>query len=114
MKNQANAEDSSNFEDIFKSTKNVLEKLNTKQDSSSNTTTSKVPSKICDRKNLQSNNTTFPWLKFLGVKWGTKFLRKRKLQSNHTTFPWLKFLGVKWGAKFLRKRKLQSNHTTFS
>ena len=37
--------------DIFKSTTNVLEKLNTKEDCSS-TTISKVLSKICNRKNL--------------------------------------------------------------
>ena len=35
------------------------------ENSSSNTTTSKVLSKICDRKKLQSNNTTFSCLKFL-------------------------------------------------
>ena len=51
-------------EDIFKSTKNVLEKFGTKEDSY-NTTTSKVLSKICNRKNLHSNNTTFPCLKVL-------------------------------------------------
>ena len=65
VKNQANVKHPSNSEDIFKSTKNVLENLNTEKDSSSNTTTSKKLSKICDRKNLQSNNTTFPWLNFL-------------------------------------------------
>ena len=65
VKNQANVKHSSNSEDIFKSTKNVLENLNTEEDSSSNTTTSKKLSKICDRKNLQSNNTTFPWVNFL-------------------------------------------------
>ena len=64
MQNQTNAKHSTNSEEIFKSTKNVLEKCNTKDDSS-NTTTSKVLSKICKRKNLHSNNTTFPWLKFL-------------------------------------------------
>ena len=41
-----------------------LEKRSTK-DGSSSTTTSKVLSKICNRKNLHSNNTTFPWLKVL-------------------------------------------------
>ena len=46
-------------EDFFKSNKKVLEKLNTKENSSI-TTTSKVLSKIPNRKNLQSNNTTFP------------------------------------------------------
>ena len=51
-------------EDIFKSTKKVLEKRGTKEESS-NTTTSKVLNKICNRKNLYSNNTTFPWLKVL-------------------------------------------------
>ena len=64
MQNQTDTKHSINSEDIFKSTKNVLEKCSTKEDSS-NTTTSKVLSKICNRKNLHSNNTTFPWLKFL-------------------------------------------------
>ena len=64
MQNQTNAKHSINSEDIFKSTKNVLEKRSTKEDSS-NTTTSKVLSKICNRKNLHSNNTTFSWLKVL-------------------------------------------------
>ena len=52
------------LEGIFKSTKSVLGKCSTKEDSP-NTTTSKVFSKICNRKNLHSNNTTFPWLKVL-------------------------------------------------
>ena len=52
MQNQTNAKHSSNSEGIFKSIKNVLEKRNTKEGSSSNTTTSKVLSKICYRKNL--------------------------------------------------------------
>ena len=64
MQNQTNSKHSINSEDIFKSTKNVLEKRSTKEDSS-NTTTSKVLSKICNRKNLHSNNTTFPWLQVL-------------------------------------------------
>ena len=64
MQNQTNTKHSINSEDIFKSTKNVLEKCSTKEDSS-NTTTSNVLSKICNRNNLHSNNTTFPWLKFL-------------------------------------------------
>ena len=64
MQNQTNAKLSCNFADIFKSTKSALEKLNTKQDSS-NTTTSKILSKILNRKHVQSNNTTFPWLKVL-------------------------------------------------
>ena len=55
MQNQTNPTDSSNSMDIFKSTKNVLEKLNTKEDSTS-TTTSKVLSKIRHRINLQNNN----------------------------------------------------------
>ena len=63
MQNQTNTKHSINSEDIFKSTKNVLEKCSTKEDSS-NTTTSNVLSKICNRNNLHSNNTTFPWLKF--------------------------------------------------
>ena len=64
MQNQTNAKHSINSEDIFKSTKNVLEKCSTKEDSS-NTTTSNVLSKICNRNNFHSNNTTFSWLKGL-------------------------------------------------
>ena len=64
MQNQTNAKHPINSEDFFKSTKNVLEKRSTKKDSS-NTTTCKVLSKICNRKNFHSNNTTFPWLKVL-------------------------------------------------
>ena len=64
MQNQTNAKHSINSEDIFKSTKNVLGKRSTKEDSS-NTTTSKVLSKICNRNNRHSNNTAFPWLKVL-------------------------------------------------
>ena len=64
MQNQTNVKHSINSEGIFKSTKNVLEKRSTKEDSS-NTATSKVLSKICNRKNLHSNNTTFSWLKVL-------------------------------------------------
>ena len=52
------------IEDIFKSTKNVLEKRSTQKDSS-DTAISKVLSEICNRKNLHSNNTTVPWLKVL-------------------------------------------------
>ena len=52
------------LEDIFKSTKSALGKCFTKEDSS-NATTSTVFSKICNRKNRHSNNTTFPWLKVL-------------------------------------------------
>ena len=50
MQNQTNAKHFSNSEYILKSTKNDLEGLNTKEDSS-NTTTSIVLSKI--RQNLQ-------------------------------------------------------------
>ena len=64
MQNQTNGNHSINSENIFKSIKNVLEKPSTKEDSS-NTTTPKVLSKICNRKNLHSSNTTFPWLKVL-------------------------------------------------
>ena len=59
-----NAKHCINSEDIFKSTKNVLEKCTTKEESPY-TTKSKVLSKICNRENLHSNNTTFPWLKVL-------------------------------------------------
>ena len=62
MQNQINGKHSINSEDIFKSTKNVSEKRSTKEDSS-NTSTSNVLSKISNRKNVHSNNTTFPWLK---------------------------------------------------
>ena len=51
MQNQSNAKHASNSEDIFNSTKNVLEKLNTKEDSST-TTTSKVLCNTRNRKNL--------------------------------------------------------------
>ena len=63
MQTQTNAKHSSNFEDIFKSNKNI-ENLNTKDDSSI-TTTFKVSSKIRIREKLQTNNTNFSWLKFL-------------------------------------------------
>ena len=58
MQNQTNSKHSINFEDIFKSTKNVLEIRCTNEDSS-NTVTSKVSSKICSRKNLHSNIQLF-------------------------------------------------------
>ena len=64
IQNQTNAKHSISSEDIFKSTKNVLEKGITKKDSSK-TTTSKVSSKNCNKKNLYSNNTTFPRLNVL-------------------------------------------------
>ena len=64
MQNQTNGKHSINSEVIFKSTKNVLKKHST-QEHSSNTTTSKVLSKVCNRKNFHSNNTTFPQLKVL-------------------------------------------------
>ena len=64
IQNQTNAKHSINSKDIFKSTKNILQTHNTKEDFS-NTTTSKVLSKICNRKNLHNNSTTFPWLKVL-------------------------------------------------
>ena len=64
LQNQTIAKHSINSEDIFKSNKNVLEKCSTKDDSS-NSTTSNILSKICNRNNLHSNNTTFPWLKVL-------------------------------------------------
>ena len=51
VQNQTNAKHSSNSEEIFKSTKNSLEKLNTKKDSS-NTTPSKVIPKIPNRKKI--------------------------------------------------------------
>ena len=58
MQNQTNTKHSINSEDIYNSTKNVLENRSTKEDFSSSTT-SKVLSKIRNRKNLRSNNTTF-------------------------------------------------------
>ena len=83
MQNQRNAKHSINSEDIFKSIKNVLEKRNTQGDFS-NTTSSKFLSKICNRKDLHGNNTTFPWPKvFLEVPvawWGPKFLRKENFK----------------------------------
>ena len=62
MQNQTNVKHSINSENIFKSTKNVFEKCSAKEDPS-NTATSKVFSKVCNRKNIHSNNITFPWLK---------------------------------------------------
>ena len=59
MQNRTNGKHSITSEDIFKSTKNVLEKHSIKE-GSCNTTTSNVLSKIFNRKNLHSNNTTFP------------------------------------------------------
>ena len=59
MQNQTNAKHSINSEDVFKSTKNVLEKRSTKEHSS-NTTTSKVLSETCNRKNFHSNNFKVP------------------------------------------------------
>ena len=64
MQNQTNAKHFIDSEDVFKSTKNVLEKRSTNEDPS-NITTCKVLSKIWNRKNLHSNNTTFRWLKVL-------------------------------------------------
>ena len=64
MQNQTNAKHFIDSEHVFKSTKNLLEKRSTNDDSS-NITTSKVLSKICNRKNPHSNNTTFPWLNVL-------------------------------------------------
>ena len=78
--------------DIFKSANNFLEKRNTKEDSS-NTTTSKVLSKICNRKNLlknfkelQSNNTTFAQLKFFNLKlFSLPHLNKININMNLNT-----------------------------
>ena len=58
MQNQTNTKYSSNTEDIFKSAKNFLEKLNTRKDSSK-TTISKVLSKISNRKK-KSTPTLIP------------------------------------------------------
>ena len=64
MQNQTNTKHSSNSENIFKSTKNFLEKLKTKEDFS-NTNTSKGLSKILTERKLQSSSTTFARLRFL-------------------------------------------------
>ena len=61
IQNKTNEKHSSYSEASLKSTKKVSEKIRTEVDSS----TCKVLSKIPNRKNLQSNNTTFAWLKFL-------------------------------------------------
>ena len=58
MKNQTNAKHSSNPEDIFKSAKKGLDKLNTKQDFSK-TTISKVLSKILNRKKTSNQQYNF-------------------------------------------------------
>ena len=52
MQNQTDEKHSSNSVDIFKSNKNILEKLNTKEDSS-NTATSKVLSKRTFKATIQ-------------------------------------------------------------
>ena len=64
MQSQTNVKHSIKSDSIFKPTKIVLEKRSTKEDSS-NTARSNVLSNICNRKNLHSNNTTFPWLNVL-------------------------------------------------
>ena len=51
MHNQTSTKYSSNSEDIIKSTKNFLEKPNTKRDSSK-TVTSKVKTKVPDSKTI--------------------------------------------------------------
>ena len=58
MRNQKYAKDSSNSEDIFKSAKNFLEKLNTKEDSNK-TTISKIESKIRNRKKTSKQQYNF-------------------------------------------------------
>ena len=58
MQNQTNTKHSSNPEDIFKSAKSFLEKLNHKEDSSK-TTISKVLSKIPNRKKTSRQQYNF-------------------------------------------------------
>ena len=58
MQNQSNAKYCSNSEDILKSTKNFLEKINPKQDSSK-TTISKVLRKIPNRKKTSKQQYNF-------------------------------------------------------
>ena len=64
MKNQISTKYFKNPDDIFKSAKNVLEKLSTKKDYSK-TTKSKVLSKTANRKRTPRNNRTFASLIFL-------------------------------------------------
>ena len=59
MQNQSNAKNCINSEDILKSTKNVLEKINPKQDSSKTTISKVLRKKFLTERKLQSNNTTF-------------------------------------------------------
>ena len=58
MQNQTNTKHSSNPEAIFKSIKNFLEKLNTKEDFSE-TTISKFLSKILNRKETSNKRYNF-------------------------------------------------------
>ena len=89
MQNQTNTKYSSNTEDIFKSAKNILEKLNTKEDSSK-TTISKFLSKIPNRKTTSKQQYNFCKAKISlevhSMSWGAKFLRETKFQDNNTTF----------------------------
>ena len=59
MQNQSNAKYCSNSEDILKSTKNFLEKINPKQGSSKTTISKVLRKKFLTERKLQSNNTTF-------------------------------------------------------
>ena len=63
MQNQTNTKHFSNPEDIFKSAKNFLEKLNPKEDSSQATIFKVLKAKYLTEKKLQSNNKTFARLK---------------------------------------------------
>ena len=58
MQNQTNIKHFSNHKDIFKSAKNFLEKLNSKEDSSK-TVISKVLSKILNRKKISKQQYNF-------------------------------------------------------
>ena len=82
MQNQTNENHSSNFDDI-------LGKRNTKQDSS-NTATSKVLSKISNRKKTPKQQYNFCMAKISlevhGVQWRAKFLREKNLRQQDGRF----------------------------
>ena len=85
MQNQTNEKHSSNFDDIF----NYKTGRNTKQDSS-NTTTSKVLSKISNRKKAPKQQYNFCMAKISlevhGVQWRAKFLREKNLRQQDGLF----------------------------
>ena len=86
---------SSNFEDIFKSAKNCLEKLSAKEDSFK-TTISQVLNKIPNRNKTSKQQHNFCKdkisLEVDRMQREAKFLRERKFQGNNTNFVKIRFL----------------------